>query len=172
MSEARLPGDFIVDVANHGQELSSLLLLLFSSYEVRVVAVSIAASVTTLMDVGNEVNKNAQYFKENFRSKFENSLTTITEKYDIVRGACEKAASEKVSDSTDRTVNHSTRGFKKLMWAFGMTRSEFNQFSRSLRECYKPALLLRNIVNLVVLQIHGRQCVLTYGSNISLLLSV
>ena len=159
MAEARRPGEFILEFANRGQEVTTLLLRQFSSTQARDMAAHISIALATLTEAGHIVNKNSEYFKDNFQSTFHGILTKTAEKYDIICAACDKVATWKRSESKDDALKPPKGLFDRLIWAFGMTRNQFNEFSRSLDECYKPALILNYLVNLIVLQITGYQYV-------------
>jgi hypothetical protein len=159
MAKVRQPGDFILEVASHGREVTTLLLLLFSSMRARDIATHISLSVTTLTEAGNAVNENAEYFKDNFQPKFKSILVKFSDKFEMIQAACEKASSWERGDLPTNAERPRKGPYQKLIWAFGMAEDKFDNFIRSLDEFYKPANFLNFLVNLVVLQIHGQQYV-------------
>lgn len=159
MAKARQPGDFILEVANHGREVTTLLLLLFSSMRAQDIAARVSLSVTTLTEAGNAVNGNAECFKDNFQPKFESILVKFSEKFDIIQAACEKASSWERGDLATNAERPRKGPYQKLIWAFGMAEDKLDNFIGSLDESYKPALFLNYLVDLIVLQIHGQQYV-------------
>lgn len=161
--EQRRPGDFIIEVATRGQDVTSLFLFLFSSKKARDIAACLSISATILAEAGNTTNRNAEYFKDSFQSKFESLLAKFTNVYDKISAACEKVTSLKPSDNP---VKPFQGPLEKLIWAFGMNEEEFSDFSEWFKECYEPSALLNTLVNLVVLQINAQRYVFIQDSKL------
>ncbi|KAG9240141.1 hypothetical protein BJ878DRAFT_579278 [Calycina marina] len=102
MAEVRQPGNFILEIANRGQEATFLLLLLFPSTLAKDIAAHISLSITILTAAGNAVNENAYYFKDKFQPKFQCIIAKFAKKFEEIRAACENTNSWQKPSVTDK----------------------------------------------------------------------
>ena len=157
MGQQRSPGDFILEAADAGLRAASALSHFGSSQRIKDLASKISLSATVLTEVGREVNRNADDFRDAIREKFRNITLRCEKDYGTVLTAIDKANSWSKDETREESEDPPKRSWKRLLWALGMNEGEFDDFNDSLDESIEQAVLLQYTVMLVILQIHGKR---------------
>tara|TARA_R110002060_G_scaffold66906_1_gene75655 strand:- start:883 stop:1356 length:474 start_codon:yes stop_codon:yes gene_type:complete len=157
MAQTRCPGSFILEIADTGLAVTTLLSRFGSGYRLKNLANSISLSATLLIEVGRDVNKNEAFFKDNFQAKFEGALAKCKKEYEQVVAAVEKVNSWEKDETDETKEGPPKKPWKKLAWGLGMTNSEFSDFEDELDESYKIAMMAQVIVQLVILQVNANK---------------
>ncbi|KAF4630382.1 hypothetical protein G7Y89_g7757 [Cudoniella acicularis] len=159
MATQRSPGNFILETANVGLALVAKLSYFRYGSKLRDIIHTLSFNAAILTEVGREVNKHEQYFKDNFQTKFECVLVEIKEKHEVIRAALEKARRWKESESQEDVDNGEPpkMEWNKNLWSCEIKKGVFDKFDTLTEDFYKPAQLLQFIVQLVVLQKHAQE---------------
>jgi len=157
MGERRAPGDFILEVADSGLLAASSLIHSGCRQIIKDLATKISLSATVLIQVGREVNRNADDFTEAFQEKFMSITSRCENDYRIVRAAVEKINSWTKDEARDESEELPKKTWQKLLWALGMNEREYDDLDNSIDESMEQAVLLQCIVKLLILQIYGKK---------------
>jgi hypothetical protein len=155
------PGRFLIEAAEYGLKAASTLTSFAPSKKSRDLASKLSISATVLSEVGKEVNKNAGYFKDNFRKIFEHVPIQCKEKYEKALAALDKASSFTKRETIEGIVfvNIPQKPWSRFLSGLDMDKYDFELFQDSLDDAWKQALMLQYIVSLVVLQIRAQKYV-------------
>ena len=157
MSQQRSPGAFILEAADTGLRAASALSHFGSSQRIKDLASKISLSATILTEVGREVNRNADDFKDVIQEKFLNITLRCEKDYSIVLTAIWKAKSWKRDESQEESEDPPRNSWKKLLWALGMNERELDDLNDSLDQAIEQVTMLQHIVRLVIFQIRGKE---------------
>lgn len=156
IDQNRIPGQFIIDIANIGLAATSALTTLGTGYRIKRTVKDVSLSAAVLMEAGNEVNKHAELFKDNFQQKFEGALSKCKKEYESIIAAMEKIHSFK-KDTASEAKAPPKRDWKKLAWALEMSYDEFGDFEDKLEKSSRLAEMTKDIAQLVIVQVHAQQ---------------
>jgi hypothetical protein len=157
MGQQRSPGDFILEAADAGLRVAFALCHFGSSQRIKDLASKISLSATVLTEVGREVNRNADDFKDAIQEKFRDITLRCEKDYGIVLAAIEKANSWTKDESLEETEDPPKNSWKKLLWALGMNEREFDALIDSLDDSMGQATMVQYTVMLVIFQIRGKK---------------
>lgn len=157
MTQNRSPGNFILEAADTGLAAVASVSYLGPSQKIKKLAAKISLSASLLTTVGREVNKHEGYFKDNFPEKFEILAVKCQKEYEKILAGIEKSNSWKEGDSGEEADKPPKQQWKKLMWALGLKEDGMYDLEESLNKAFHRAVLLKGVVFLVVLQMHGQE---------------
>lgn len=155
----------ILGIASTGISVATTLIRFSVSYrgaseEIEDLSSRVSLTATILTTVGNTIENNKDYFKEdNFREKFGRVTDRCEKDYGTLMVALSKAKSNVevvgLGPQRERDVRKMT-AWRKLIWALG-GEERMTDLRSSLEESKTQVLMMQSAASLIVLQILGRR---------------